>query len=64
MHCEGKSKLRSHYTSYCLIDVVTKAGLTVFYYLSASKIWPVMGVAFGGTGLIKSGTTVFILYYQ
>jgi hypothetical protein len=28
MHCEGKKKLRSHNTSYCLIEVVTKAGLT------------------------------------
>jgi len=24
MHCEGKLKLMSHNTSYCLIDVVTK----------------------------------------
>jgi hypothetical protein len=30
MHCEGKFKLRSHNTSYCLIEVVTKAGLTVY----------------------------------
>jgi hypothetical protein len=30
MHCEGKYKLRSHNTSYCLIEVVTKAGLTVY----------------------------------
>jgi len=29
MQCEGKLKLRSHNTSYCLIEVVTKAGLTV-----------------------------------
>jgi hypothetical protein len=29
MHCDGKLKLRSHTTSYCLIEVVTKAGLTV-----------------------------------
>jgi hypothetical protein len=29
MHCEGKFKLRSHKTSYCLKEVVTKAGLTV-----------------------------------
>ena len=29
MHCEGKLKLRSHNTSYCLTEVVTKAGLTV-----------------------------------
>jgi hypothetical protein len=29
MHCEGKLKLRSHHTSYCLIEVVTKTGLTV-----------------------------------
>ena len=29
MDCEVKLKLRSHNTSYCLIEVVTKAGLTV-----------------------------------
>jgi hypothetical protein len=29
MHCAGKLKLRPHNTSYCLIEVVTKAGLTV-----------------------------------
>ena len=29
MHCEGKYKLRSHNTSYCWIEVVTKGGLTV-----------------------------------
>jgi len=27
---EGNKKLRSHNTSYCLREVVTKAGLTVF----------------------------------
>ena len=32
MHCEGKLKLRSHNTSYCLIEVVTKAGLTVYKF--------------------------------
>ena len=29
MHCEGKIKLRSHNTSCCLTEVVTKASLTV-----------------------------------
>jgi len=29
MHCEGKLKLKSQNTSYCLTEVVTKAGLTV-----------------------------------
>jgi len=29
MHYEGKPKLSSHNTSYCLIEVVAKAGLTV-----------------------------------
>jgi hypothetical protein len=33
MHCEGKLKLKSHNTSYCLIEVVTKAGLTVHIYI-------------------------------
>ena len=30
MNCEGKLKLRSYNTSYCLTEVVTKAGFTVF----------------------------------
>ena len=30
-YTEGKFKLRSHNKSYCLIDVVTKAGLTNRY---------------------------------
>ena len=29
MHCERKLKSSSHSTSYCLIEVVTNAGLTV-----------------------------------
>jgi len=29
MHGEEKLKLKSHNTSYCLIEVVTYAGLTV-----------------------------------
>jgi len=29
MDCEGKLKLWSNNTIYCLIEVVTKAGLTV-----------------------------------
>ena len=29
MHYEGKLKVRSHNTSYCELEVVTKAGLTV-----------------------------------
>jgi hypothetical protein len=28
MHCGRNLKLRSHNTSYCLLEVVTKAGLT------------------------------------
>jgi len=31
MYWEGKLKLKSHNTSYCLIEVVTKVGLTVFH---------------------------------
>ena len=34
MHCERKLKLRQHNTSYCLIEVVTKAGLTVVHSFS------------------------------
>jgi hypothetical protein len=29
MHCECKLKLRPHTTDFCLIEVVTSAGLTV-----------------------------------
>jgi len=29
MHCKKEIKLRSHNASYCLIEVVTKAGLTI-----------------------------------
>ena len=32
MHCEGKLELRSHNTGYFLIEVVTKAGLTVIIH--------------------------------
>jgi len=34
MHCEGKLRLRSYNTSYCLIEVISKAGLTVDQNLS------------------------------
>jgi len=38
MHCKGNFKLWSHNTSYCLIDVVTKAGLTVYNDKGVVKI--------------------------
>jgi len=38
MHCEEKLKLRSHNTSYCLIEVVNKAGLTVQWKLSKTNL--------------------------
>jgi len=38
MQCEGKLKLRSHNTSYCLIEVVTKAGLTLYIYINVLTI--------------------------
>jgi len=31
MYCDGKLNLRSHFTSYCLIEMVSEAGLTVLY---------------------------------
>ena len=31
MHCEGELKLTSHNTSYCLIEVVTNAGVSVSF---------------------------------
>ena len=42
MHCEGKLNVKSHNTSYCLIEVVTKAGLTVspfVHYITGSIIF-------------------------
>ena len=33
MHYEGKLRLRSNDVSYCLREVVTKAGLTVCFFL-------------------------------
>jgi hypothetical protein len=30
---KGKLRLRSHNTRYCLIEVVTKAGFTVYVWL-------------------------------
>jgi len=30
-YTKGKLKLRSHNTSYCLIEVVTKAGFTILF---------------------------------
>ena len=43
MHCGGKYKLWSHYTSYCLIELVTKVGLTVvlfIYFIFKRKFSP------------------------
>ena len=51
MKCgEGKSKLWSHNISYCLIEVVTKAGPTVFppsiySYLADMIVHPVLTTA-------------------
>jgi hypothetical protein len=40
MHCEGKLILRSHNTSYCLIEVATSASLTVYpYSFIVDDIW-------------------------
>jgi hypothetical protein len=39
MQCEGKLKLRSHTTSYCLIEVVTKAGFTVLDTKKLIKVY-------------------------
>ena len=47
MHCEGKSDL-----SYCLIEVVTKAGMTVF--ITLCRICCLIEV------VTKAGMTVFI----
>ena len=33
MHSEGKLKLSLHNTNYCLIEVVSKVDLIVFFYI-------------------------------
>ena len=38
MYCEGKLRLRSHNTSCCLIEVVTKAGLSVYCKLLYAQV--------------------------
>jgi len=38
MHYKGKLKLRSHNTSYCFIEVVTKAGLTVSHIITVMTL--------------------------
>ena len=38
MHCEGQLKLNLHNTTYCLAEVVTKAGLTVVGFISTYAI--------------------------
>jgi hypothetical protein len=38
MPCEGKWKLRWHNTSYCLIEVVTKAAFTVLKICVDNKV--------------------------
>ena len=40
MYYEGKLKLMSNNTSYCLIQVVTKAGLTVYTRIFYKDIPP------------------------
>ena len=40
VHSNGKLKLRSHKASYCLVEVVTKAGLTVYTVVPPSLIMP------------------------
>ena len=47
MHCEGKLKLRSHNTSYCLLQVVIKAGLTVYDEVTFFQLtWPLGHVSY------------------
>jgi hypothetical protein len=38
MHSEGKSNIRSHNTRCCLIEVVTKAGLTIYIFIGTSHL--------------------------
>jgi hypothetical protein len=58
MHCEGKLKLRLHNASYCLRQVVTKAGLTVVWYLLQVKFF-----TFSITGLEDAYCFCSVSYY-
>jgi hypothetical protein len=63
MHCEEKLKLRSHNTSYCLIEVVTKAGLSVLltYHQRNIKDGSLL-LYIAGRGLKPIGPRAVVIY--
>jgi len=58
MHYEGKLKIRSHNTNYCLIKVVTKAGLTRYLFFLIRKVQTES--ATGSVSVSKVRTTLTI----
>jgi hypothetical protein len=54
MYCEEKLKLRSHDTRYCLIEVGTKAGVTVIHLIP---------IITGVVRLIPSCGEVFLIQF-
>jgi hypothetical protein len=58
MHCEGKLELSSYYTDYCLIEVVSNAGLTV------SRALILLYVDVLETKIVKSFKILFLLDYM
>ena len=66
MHCERKIKLRSPKTSYYLIEVVTKAGLTVYIYMIIicySGARQCIKYHINGLGLVSINLKVEIWHY-
>ena len=63
MHCEEKLKLRSHNTSYSLIEVVTKAGLSVLvtYHQRNIKDGSLL-LYVAGRGLKPIGPRAVVIY--
>ena len=53
MHCEGKLQLRSHNTSYCLIEVVTKADFTVYVVMKLKFIYKSFGNRYTSEPLVR-----------
>jgi hypothetical protein len=63
MHCEGKLKLRSHNTSYCLIGVVTKAGSTVFSdKLCNLQVWCLL-IEVTSNSKVSGGTVALNVFF-
>ena len=60
MHCERQLELRSHNSSYCLIEVVTKAGLTVLWLVPTCRYWQYLYILW--LGLTAMLNCIIILF--